>query len=85
MGKGTWLGAARESNEMLIGTREGVTRCYAVKRMIEEERWSAEEIRELQGTPQRPNPQKVGLNIPTRMPVGEPSSGVTDGDVAGGG
>ena len=84
MGKRVWLGTARESNEMLIGTREGVTRCYAVKRMIEEEKWSAEEIRELKGTPQRPNPQKVGLNVPTRMPVGEPPSGSADGAAAGG-
>ena len=69
---------------MLIGTREGVTRCYVVKRMADEERWSAEEVRELKGTPRRPNTQKVGLHIPTRMPVGEPPSGVADGDAAGG-
>ena len=78
------MGTARESNEMLIGTREGVTRCYAVKRMTDEERWSAEEVREMRGTPQRPNPQKAGLHIPTRMPLGEPPSGGTDGDAAGG-
>ena len=69
---------------MLIDTREGVTICYVVKRMTDEERWSAEEVRELKGTPQRPNPQKVGLHIPTRMPIGEPPSGVADGDAAGG-
>ena len=78
------MGAARESNEMVIGTREGVTRCYAVKRMTDEERWNAEEVRELKGTPQKPNPQKVGLHIPTRMPIVDPPSGVADGGAAGG-
>ena len=44
MGKCVWLGTAREANEVIIGTKDGVTRCYAVKRMTEEDRWNAEEI-----------------------------------------
>ena len=30
---------------MLIGTSEGVTRCYAAKRMPEEEGWNVDEIK----------------------------------------
>ena len=54
--KGVWLGTAREANGMIIGTKDGVTRCYAIKRMTEEDRWNAEEIAGMQGTPQQPTP-----------------------------
>ena len=67
--KGLWLGTAREANEMLIGTQDGATRCYAIKRMTEEDRWNAEEAAGLKGTPQQPNPMKMGLHIPTRLPA----------------
>ena len=33
--EGLWLGHSRRSNEAIIGTREGVVRAYAVKRMDE--------------------------------------------------
>ena len=82
--KGVWLGTARESNEIVIGTKEGVTRCYATKRMIEEDRWDADEIKNMKGIPQQPNPHKVGLHIPTRMPMAVPSGGGSHGDAAGG-
>ena len=36
-----WLGHSRISNEAVIGTREGVVRACAVKRMDEESRWEA--------------------------------------------
>ena len=47
--KGVWLGTARESNDIVIGTKEGVTRCYAAKRMTEEDRWNADEINTHEG------------------------------------
>ena len=82
--KGLWLGTAREANETLIGTKEGVTRCYAIKRMPEEDRWNAAEISGLKGTPQQPNPMKVGLHIPTRLPSDAALGGGTDGAAAEG-
>ena len=85
MGKGLWLGTAREANEMLIGTKEGVTRCYAIKRMTEEDRWNAAEVAGLRGTPQQPNPMKMGLHIPTRLPSGPALGGGTHGAAAEGG
>ena len=69
---------------MLIGTKEGVTRCYAIKRMTEEDRWNAAEVAELQGTPQQPNPMKVGLHIPTRLPADVALGGGADGAAAEG-
>ena len=71
--EGIWLGHARGSNEVLIGTREGVVRAWAVKRRPEEERWSAEDLKHMQGTPARPNPQMPGNDIPVliHLPVGD--------------
>ena len=79
------MGTARESNEIVIGTREGVTRCYATKRMTEEDRWDADEIKNMKGIPQQPNPLRAGLHIPTRMPMVASPSDVAHGDAAGGG
>ena len=53
--KGVWLGHARSSNEMWIGTGQGAVKVYDVKRLPQEERWDKEIIRNLKGTPQRPN------------------------------
>ena len=62
----------------------GVTRAYAIKRRAVEERWSKEAITTMRGTPQKPNPDKVGLHIPTRIAPkpGELESGAAPGGVA---
>ena len=65
--EGIWLGHARQSNEAVIGTREGVVRAYSIKRQDVESRWDAQYIKELQGTPQQPDPGKPGLAIPIRI------------------
>jgi hypothetical protein len=67
--EGVWLGHARGSSEALIGTDDGVVRAWTVKRMIEEERWSAEAIRNMKGTPSQPNPLKPGLSVPIAVNV----------------
>ena len=36
---GLWLGHARDTNEVLIGTAEGVIKACACKRFPETERW----------------------------------------------
>ena len=64
--EGLWLGHSRRSNEAIIGTREGVVRAYAVKRMDEESRWDAKYLQEMKGTPQQPDPSRPGLAIPHR-------------------
>ena len=73
--QGVWLGHARVSNEVLIGTRNGVVRAWAIKRVPEEERWSADEILNICGTPARPNPQMPGNDVPLHihLPVEEVS------------
>ncbi len=54
---GLWLGHARRSNEVLVRTKEGVVRAWAVKRLTEDERWAGEAIRTLGGIP----PDQIGI------------------------
>ena len=65
--EGIWLGHSRESNEAIVGTKVGAVRAYAVKRQDEEHRWDSELIKNLQGTPQQPDPSKAGIAIPVRV------------------
>ena len=52
--EGVWLGHARGSSEALAGTKDGVARAWAIRRMPEGERWDPEAITEMNGTPARP-------------------------------
>ena len=72
--EGIWLGHAKQSNEILVGTEEGTVRAWAVKRLTEEERWGGKMVKSIKGTPARPNPNGPGSDIPIRIFV--PSSGV---------
>ncbi|MDA8582757.1 reverse transcriptase domain-containing protein [bacterium] len=65
--EGVWLGQSRSSNESLIGTGSGVIRAWSVKRRPEGERWNAEAIRGLRGTPQQPDPSRPGMQIPVHL------------------
>ena len=69
--EGLWLGHSRRSNEAIIGTREGVVRAYAVKRMDEESRWDAKYLQEMKGTPQQPDPPHEEPPAPAEGPVDE--------------
>jgi len=67
--EGVWLGQCQRSNEMLVGTAAGVVRAWALKRKVDEERWNAEEIANMKGTPQQPVPGKVGTYIPITVRI----------------
>ena len=71
--EGVWLGHSRESNEAVIGTKDGAVRAYAIKRQDEDRRWDGELLKDLQGTPQQPDPGKPGLAIPIRIHFDPPS------------
>ena len=53
--EGVWLGHARGSSEALVGTKDGVVRAWTIRRMPEGERWDAEAILEMRGTPAQPS------------------------------
>ena len=65
--QGVWLGHARGSNEALIGTKDGVVRAWAIKRMPDGEKWNAQAIKDIQGTPAKPNPQMLGFDVPVHI------------------
>ena len=65
--EGIWLGHSRNTNEALIGTREGVVRAYSIKRREPHERWDAALIKEIKGTPKQPDPSRAGFEIPTKI------------------
>ena len=70
--EGLWLGHSRRSKKAIIGTRAGVVRAYAVKRMDEESRWDATYLQEMKGTPQQPDPSRPGLAIPIKVNIDPP-------------
>ena len=65
--EGLWLGHSRTSNEVLIGTCAGIVRAWAIKRKPEEERWDKTLIKNMKGTPAKPDPASSGIEIPTRI------------------
>ena len=65
--EGIWLGHSRNSNEIIIGTPDGVVKAYSVYRKALGERWDKEKIKNVKGTPQQPNPNAPGLEIPIRI------------------
>ena len=67
--EGIWLGHTEKSNEVLVGTPEGVVRTWAVTRRPDEERWRSEKIESMRGTPSCPVPGRTGSDIPIRIRV----------------
>ena len=51
----------------MIGTRTGVVRAWAVKRKVEEQRWDITLIKDMKGTPAKPDPASSGIEIPVRI------------------
>ncbi len=69
--EGVWLGHNRDSNEVLIGTDNGVVKAFAVRKKPKEEQWNGERIKHMKGTPARPNPRRVGAEVPVHVRFGE--------------
>ena len=49
--KGIWLGHARCSSEVLIGTDQGVVKVWAVKRLAASDQWDGNRIAAMRGSP----------------------------------
>ena len=54
--KGIWLGMTIRSQEDLIGTQDGVYRAGKVLRCAPDQRWYAEMVKAIKGTPDEPKP-----------------------------
>ena len=53
---GIWLGLRMKSDESIIGTPNGVIKAKTVRRLPEDQRWSAEEVLNIRGRPSNPVP-----------------------------
>ena len=62
--EGLWLGHSRNSNEIYIGTKGGVVRAWAIRKKPEGEQWDGKLIKEMVGTPARPDPVSL---YPSRL------------------
>ena len=51
----------------MIGTAEGIVRAWAIRRKADGERWNAERLRNLCGTPSQPVPGRIGSRIPIHV------------------
>ena len=71
--EGVWLGHNREANEVLIGTPSGVVRAFSYRRRSEGSRWDADLIKNMQGTPEQPDPTRPGVGIPIKVRFSEPA------------
>ena len=65
---GIWLGARDESNEILIGTEEGVIKVRTVRRKgTNEERWNAVQVDRMCGTPWQPQPGIDSIEVKSKI------------------
>ena len=65
--KGVWLGPSLRSTETLVGTSKGVVRAYTTERLSPSTQWDINQILDMRGTPQRPDPSRPGLSIPAKI------------------
>ena len=73
---GVFLGVREESNEVVVGTNEGVIKCRTFRRKgSQEERWNRDTILGIKGVPWQPNPRVNTFDIRSRIvvPVEQPS------------
>ena len=66
--EGVWLGIRPQSSEVIIGTNKGVFKTRTFRRLPENERWCAESITSITGTPWKPtefdDSDKLKIKIP---------------------
>lgn len=67
--EGVFLGMRLRSDEILIGTKNGVIKARTVRRKAEQERWDKDLGKAMRGTPQVPVPGRGGDHIPTSIAV----------------
>ena len=66
---GLFLRIREESNELIVGTSEGVLKVAPYRRRPESERWKWEEMRNIKGTPWEPVPGRGGIEIKSKVTI----------------
>ena len=68
--EGVWLGIADRTNEVIIGTSEGVIKVRDIKRhSIEKDRWDLAKFNAFQGLPWEPIPGRQGIELKCRVNI----------------
>ena len=52
--EGVWLGTIERIEDAIIGTPNGVTKCRTVTRLLENQRWNADNVSKMRGVPLEP-------------------------------
>ena len=52
---GVFLGVRAISNEVFVGTPEGIVKCRAIRRKTPDQRWNIDMLNKIQGLPWEPN------------------------------
>ena len=73
-----WLGLERSTNEAKIGTPSGVLRARTVRRRLEAERWRADDVLTVAGTPWNPVPGTDASRMRTAALVPGEEGGLVD-------
>ena len=63
MKEGIFLGARFKSDEIIVGTENGVLKARTIKRLTEDKQWDRHFLRSFQGTPRQPDPKLVSDQI----------------------
>ena len=80
--EGIWLGVKSRSDEAIIGTDQGAVKARTIRRLPKEQRWDAEAINRLRGSPRRPVPGVESDHLPTDTAVSLPQGAGEDEETA---
>ena len=61
---GIWLGVVERTEEMIIGTKDGVVKCRIWSRMSKDDQWNRELVLHMKGLAWEPVPGKRNMHIP---------------------
>ena len=80
--EGVWLGIRPQSSEVIVGTNKGVFKTRTFRRLRENERWCAESITSIAGTPWKPTEFDDSDKLKIRIP-GVEDAPITDPHIRG--
>ena len=80
--EGIWLGVKSRSDEAIIGTDPGAVKARTARRLPKEQRWDADAINRLRGSPRRPVPGVESDHLPTDMAASLPPGAGEDEETA---
>ena len=64
---GVFLGVATRSNEVYMGTEDGVVKAWAFRRLRTQDRWDAAKVLGVKGSPTKPDPNSAGSDVQTHI------------------